>query len=82
MSKTGLAKRGGIPVFCLTAPGFLKNADKTLYSERTVPNKNKNTRFRGEDAPHERIQFRRGGLFSFAPGGAPEPERTALHRAV
>ena len=78
MSKTGLAKRGGIPVFCLTAPGFLKNADKTLYSERTAPNKN--TRFRGKDAPHERTQFRRGGLFLFAPGGA--PEQTALHRAV
>ena len=35
---TALAKRGEIPVFCLTAPGFPKNTDKTLYSERTAPN--------------------------------------------
>ena len=40
MSKTVLAKRGEIPVFCLIAPGFPKNTDKTLYSERTTPNKN------------------------------------------
>jgi hypothetical protein len=42
----------------------------TPSSERTAPNKN--TRFRGEDAPHERAEFGRGVLFFFAPGHAPE----------